>query len=97
MYCILSLLRSWPFIIEPHEEFEDTTFEMAFQGFGYLIMMMIIANFPYTLGWIIDISFNPSGNQPFREQLFCLGYWFSFSLPILLILSVMGRFLICGK
>ena len=85
-----------PFIIAPHEEFEETIFEMAFQGTAYAIAIGI-ANMFYTLGWIIDISFNKSNSQRFRERLFALGYWFSFSLPILLILSVMVRFLIWGK
>ncbi|SDP99283.1 hypothetical protein SAMN05428975_4973 [Mucilaginibacter sp. OK268] len=91
IYCILG-----PIIIEPHEEFEETIFEMAFQGFAYLIMMGI-ANIFYTLGWIIDSIFNENNSQLFRERLFGLGYWFSFALPILLILSVMVRFLIWGK
>ena len=50
LYCILG-----PIIIGPHEEFEETIFEMAFQGFAYLIMMGI-ANIFYTLGWMIDSS-----------------------------------------
>ena len=91
LYCTLG-----PFIIGSHEEFEETIFEMAFQGFGYLIMM-VIANVFYTFGWIIDISINKSNSQSFRERLFASGYWFSFSLPILLILSVMIRFIIWGK
>jgi hypothetical protein len=91
LYCILG-----PIFIAPHEEFEVTIFEMAFQGMAYL-MMMVIANVFYTLGWIIDISFNKKNSQLFRDRLFALGYWFSFSLPILLILSVMVRFYIWGK
>jgi hypothetical protein len=91
LYCILG-----PIIIAPHEEFEETIFEMAFQGFGYCIMI-VLANAFYTLGGIIDISFNENDNQLFRDRLFALGYWFSFSLPILIILSVMARFLIWGK
>ena len=67
LYCSLG-----PFIIGPHEEFEETIFEIAFQGFGYLIMMAI-ANLLYTLGWIIDISFNTNNSQIFRERLFALG------------------------
>ncbi|MES2265353.1 MAG: hypothetical protein V4520_01250 [Bacteroidota bacterium] len=85
-----------PIIIEPHEEFEETIFDMAFQGVGYLIMMGV-ANVFYTLGWVIDAAFNENNSQNFRKRLFALGYWFSFSLPILLILSVMVRFLIWGK
>jgi len=91
LYCVLG-----PIVIAPHEEFEETLFEMAFQGVGYIVMMCI-ANLVYTLGLIVDISFNKSNSQVFRERLFSLGYWFSFSLPILLILSIMVRFLIWGK
>jgi len=91
LYCILG-----PIIIAPHEEFEETIFEMAFQGGAYLFMM-VAANAIYSLGWMIDIVFNKSNSQRFRERLFALGYWFSFSLPILLILSVMARFLIWRK
>lgn len=91
LYCALG-----PIIIAPHEEFEETIFEMAFQGTLYL-EMMIVANILYTSGSLIDILFNKSNSQLFRERLFKLGYWFSFSLPILLILSVMVRFLIWGK
>jgi hypothetical protein len=32
----------------------------------------------------------------FRERLFSVGYWFSFALPISLILWIMARFLIWG-
>jgi hypothetical protein len=91
LYCILG-----PIIIAPHEEFEETLFEIAFQGVAYLIMMGI-ANIFYTLGWVVDISYNQNNSQCFRERLFSLGYWFSFALPILLILSVMARFLIWGS
>jgi hypothetical protein len=91
LYCILGEI-----IIAPHEEFEETIFEMAFQGVGYL-MMICIANVFYTLGWVIDASFNTNNSQCFRERLFAFGYWFSFALPILLILSVMVRFLIWEK
>jgi hypothetical protein len=90
LYCILGEI-----VIAPHEEFEETIFEMAFQGGAYL-MMMCVANLFYTLGWGIDVCFNKSNSRIFRERLFALGYWFSFSLPILLILSVMIRFLISG-
>jgi len=91
LYCILG-----PIIIAPHEEFEETIFEMAFQGAGYLFMIGI-ANIFYFFGSATDLLFNRNNNQLFRERLFGLGYWFSFSLPILLILSVILRFLIYGK
>lgn len=91
LYCILG-----PIIIAQHEEFEETIFEMAFQGDAYLFMI-VIANVIYTPGWVIDIIFNKSNSQLFRERLFALGYWFSFALPILLILGIMARFVIWGK
>jgi hypothetical protein len=91
LYCILG-----PIFIEPHEEFEETGLEIAFQGMAYLIMMGI-ANAFYTLGYMADLSFNIQNCPLFRKRLFAIGYWFSFSLPILLILSVMLRFLIWGK
>jgi hypothetical protein len=91
LYCILGEI-----IIAPHEEFEETIFAMAFQGGAYLFMM-VAANAIYSLGWIIDIVFNKSNSQRFRERLFALGYWLSFALPILFILSVMARFLILEK
>lgn len=91
LYCVLG-----PIIIAPHEEFEETIFEMTFQGGAYFFMM-VLANIFYSLGWVIDLLFNNSNSQLFRERLFVFGYWFSFALPVLLILSVMMRFLIWGK
>ena len=91
LYCILG-----PMIIAPHEEFEETIFEMAFQG-GIYFLMMLLANVFYTLGPVVDQFFNRNNSILFRKRLFALGYWFSFALPILLILSVMARFLIWGK
>jgi hypothetical protein len=91
LYCILGEI-----FIAPHEEFEETAFEMAFQGLLYLIMIGI-ANAFYSLGYLTDIFFNRNNSQLFRERLFALGYWVSFSLPILLTLSVMVRFFIWGK
>jgi len=79
------------FLVGPVENFEETISGVALLGFGYLIMM-IIANLFYTLGWIIDISLNVNDSQIFRERLFTVGYWFSFSLPILMAPSVIARF-----
>lgn len=87
LYCILGEI-----IIAPHEEFEETIFGIAFQGVAYLFMMGL-ANIFYTLGWVIDSTFNTGNNQLFRERLFALGYWFSCALPVLFILIVMIIFL----
>ena len=87
LYCTLG-----PIFIAPHAvEFEETIFEMAFQGVAYLVMM-VIANVFYTLGSLIDLSLNTNNSQPFRERLFALGYWFSVVLPSLIILSIILRF-----
>jgi len=86
LYCTFSC-----FIFGLPKELDETISEIALIAFGYLIMMGI-ANLLYTLGWIIDISLNMSNNQIFRERLFIAGYWFSFSLPILMIPSVLARF-----
>ena len=85
-----------PIIIAPHEEFEETIFEMTFQG-GVYFFMMGLANLFYASGSIADLLFNKNNSQRFRERLFAAGFWFSFALPIVLILSVMARFLICGQ
>jgi len=63
LYCILG-----PIIIAPHEEFEETVFEMVFQGGAYFFAMLI-ANAFYTLGWAIDILFNKENSQRFRDRL----------------------------
>lgn len=89
LYCFLG-----PIFIAPHAvEFEETIFEMAFQGIAYLFMMMI-ANVFYTLGSLIDIWFNTNNSPRFRERLFALGYWFSVALPSLLILGIMLKFML---
>jgi len=77
-------------VIAPNEQFEETILAIVFQGFAYFIMMCI-ANLFYTLGWIIDLLFNTSNSQRFRETLFLLGYWFSFALPILFVLGIVLR------
>lgn len=91
LYCILG-----PIIIAPHEEFEETIFEMVFQG-GCYFFMMILANIIYSLGWIIDITLNKDNSHRFRAILFNTGYWFSFSLPVAFILWIMSIFLFRGK
>lgn len=85
-----------PIVIAPHEEFEETIFEIAFQAGAYVIMM-VFANIFYTLGWMTDLVFNTDNSQRYRERLYWLGYWFSFALPNLIILSVVVRFMILGK
>jgi len=75
-------------IIAQHEEFEETIFEILFQA-GVYFFMMIVANILYNFGWLLDVLFNKSDSLNFRRCLFTIGYWFSFALPILLILYIM--------
>ncbi|HVW97663.1 MAG TPA: hypothetical protein VHA56_16940 [Mucilaginibacter sp.] len=84
LYCALGEI-----IIARHEEFEETIFEMIFQG-GLYFIMILIANIFYSLGCVIDKLFNTKNSHPFRERLFALGYWFSVSLPIIFILYIMA-------
>jgi high-affinity Fe2+/Pb2+ permease len=91
IYCTLGEL-----IIARYTEFEETIFEMAFQGGCYMFLMML-ANLFYTFGWIIDFLFNKNDSQKFRNWTFGLIYWFSFGLPILFILSIMLRFIVTGR
>lgn len=71
-------------LISPYDnDFEITLFTTAFQGFGYLFMMLI-ANLFYNLGHIADKMFNKENDERFRKRLFNLGYWFSFGLPFLI-------------
>jgi ABC-type cobalamin transport system permease subunit len=83
LYCIVGEI-----FIAPHEEFEVTLFTIGFQGIGYLIMMLI-ANAFYSLGYVVDRFFNSANADVFRKNLYNLGYWFSiclpFSIPVILI------------
>jgi|SRR5580692_9704925 hypothetical protein len=82
-YAILGSL-----LIAPHDnDFEITLFTIFFQGVGYLVMMGI-ANIFYGLGSIVDRYYNKSNDEKFRQKLFNLGYWGSFSLPFLIPLLV---------
>ncbi|WP_374949675.1 hypothetical protein [Mucilaginibacter sp.] len=74
-YCIVGEI-----FIAPNEEFEVTLFTIAFQGVGYLLMILI-ANVFYSLGYIADTWFNPQSAESFRVKLYNIGYWFSFALP----------------
>ena len=70
------------FIMPYDEEFEITLFTIAFQGIGFLIMI-VIANLFYSLGVTEDLNNNKENTDKFRKNLFNLGFWFSVSLPFL--------------
>lgn len=79
LYAVLGEILIMPY----DSEFEITLFTIAFQGIGYLFMMLI-ANLFYNFGHIVDNMFNKDNSEQFRKRLFNFGYWFSFGLPFLI-------------
>lgn len=79
---ILYVIVGVNFIMPYDEEFEITLFTIAFQGIGYLIMI-VFANLFYSLGVTEDLNHNKENTDDFRKNLFNLGFWFSVSLPFL--------------
>lgn len=78
VYTILGVI-----LIMPHDtDFEITLFTIAFQGIGYIIMMLI-ANVFYSLGNRIDSDLNKENSAKFRKRLFNIGFGFSVTLPFL--------------
>lgn len=81
-------------LIMPYDEnFEITLFTIAFQGTGYLIMM-VVANLFYNLGYWADKNYNKRNSGLFRHRLFNLGFWFSFALPFLIPLVIIIEYFI---
>lgn len=70
------------FIMPYDDEFDITLFTIAFQGIGYLIMI-VFANLFYSLGVTEDLNHNKENTDDFRKNLFNLGFWFSVSLTFL--------------
>ncbi|MEG1591003.1 hypothetical protein [Chryseobacterium sp.] len=79
---ILYVIVGVNFIMPYDEEFDITLFTIAFQGIGYLIMI-VFANLFYSLGVTEDLNHNKENTDDFRKNLFNLGFWFSVSLPFL--------------
>lgn len=79
---ILYVVVGVNFIMPYDNDFEITLFTLFFQGFGYL-MMMGLANLCYYMGVYLDLN-NPENSEKFRKDLFKLGFWFSFLLPLLI-------------
>lgn len=61
---------------------EITVFTVLFQGFGYLVMILI-ANLLYGLGSLAESVCKPRDPERFRTVLFNLGFWFSVNLPFI--------------
>lgn len=58
------------------------------QGIGYLVMMRV-ANYCYAIGQISEGYLNPRDVSRFRRTTFRLGYWFSFTLPFLVPITLL--------
>jgi len=86
-YVILSTKLIMPY----DKDFEITLFTTAFQGIGYLFMILI-ANLFYNLGYWADKNFNENNSDLFRNRLFNLGFWFSCSLPFAIPLLIVVQY-----
>jgi len=84
LYVILGVNLIMPY----DEDFEITLFTIVPQGIGYLIMILI-ANLLYSLGFSCDLNHNKENTEKFRENLFHLGFWLSVSLPFLAPLMIL--------
>lgn len=81
-------------LIMPYDpRFEITLFTTAFQGITYLVIMLL-ANLFYNLGYWVDKLYNKNNSEGFRQKLFNIGFWFSFGLPFLIPLSLMIQYFI---
>ncbi|MCF6306879.1 MAG: hypothetical protein L3J09_02875 [Flavobacteriaceae bacterium] len=73
-------------------EGEITIFSLFFQGIGFLIMLGL-ANVFYSLGSFSEKIIKPKNTEKYRNNMFSLGYWFSFSLPMLIPISLLIEYL----
>jgi len=82
------------FLIAPYDyEFEITIFSMIFQGFFFLITILI-ANLFYNLGAFTDKHYNKKNDEKFRQRIYNLGYWFSVGLPLLIPIIIIIKYFI---
>jgi len=82
-------------LIAPYDcEFEITILGFVFQGFFFLITILI-ANIFYNLGAFTDKHYNKKNEEKFRQRLYNLGFWFSFGLPFLVPLLIIVKYFTC--
>ncbi len=76
-------------------DYEFTILSIIISVIFYLLMMLV-ANVFYGLGFQVDKIFNKRDSQSYREKLFNLGFWVSLSLPLLIpVLSLVRYFSNC--
>ncbi len=70
--------------------FEVTIFTVLFQGFAFLVMV-VIANIFYSLGYATERIVCPKNPERYRKICYWMGYGFSillpFSVPVLVVIS----------
>jgi hypothetical protein len=71
---------SWGISIGAMPDAEITLFTTAFQGVGYLLMM-VVANGCYSLGSFSERILKPTDLERYRRIAFRLGFGFSVLLP----------------
>jgi len=82
-------------LIAPYDiEFEITIFSFIFQGFFFLITILI-ANIFYNLGAYTDKHFNKKDEENFRLRIYNLGFWFSVVLPLLIPIFILIKYFTC--
>ena len=82
-------------LIAPHDyEFEITIFNFVFQGFLFMIVILI-ANLFYNLGAFTDKHFNKRNEEKFRQRIYNLGFWFSVALPFLIPILIVIEYFTC--
>lgn len=81
-------------LIAPHDPgFEITLFTTLFQSVGYLIVMLLANGF-YNLGYWVDVTFNKANSNTFRQTIFYLGFFFSMAVPFLAPLFIVIEYFI---
>jgi len=85
---ILYVVIGATLIMPNDEEFEITLFTIAFQGIGY-VMMMVFANVFYNLGLIADLDMNKENSMKVRRRIFKIIFWLPVSSPFLILLMLL--------
>ena len=91
---ILYVVLGSIFIAPYDNEFEITILGFIFQGFFFLITILV-ANIFYNLGAFADKTFNKKNEEKFRKRIYNLGYWFSVALPFLIPILIMVEYFTC--
>lgn len=82
-YVVLGIMLIMPF----DANFEITLFTIFFQLVGFILMMLIV-NICFNLGYFIDHNFFKLNQERSRKRLFLIGFYFSILLPFCIPLSL---------